>query len=120
MKNDEILLLYGTCPDGETARAIGRSLLEAKLVACVNILPGMTALFQWQGQLEECSEVVLIAKSRHGVWDEVARLYQSLHPYEEPALVALPVSDGLPGFLNWVRTETTSTGDDDTRREPLP
>nr|WP_319388638.1 divalent cation tolerance protein CutA [uncultured Cohaesibacter sp.] len=50
--------------------------LEAKLVACVNILTGMTALFQWQDHLVECGEAVLIAKSRCGVWDEVARLHE--------------------------------------------
>nr|WP_321459843.1 divalent-cation tolerance protein CutA [uncultured Cohaesibacter sp.] len=103
-KND-VLLLYGTCPDAETARKIARSLLDAKLVACVNILAGLTSLYQWQGQIEQSEEVAFIAKSTEGAWSAAAELFQSLHPYEEPALVALPVCDGLPGFMQWVRSE---------------
>lgn len=105
-KNDEVLLLYGTCPDVEAARLIARSMLDAHLVACVNILPGMVSLYQWQGQMEQADEVAFIAKSTRGAWEKASALFQSQHPYEEPALVAVPLSDGLPGFMDWVRSET--------------
>ncbi len=107
-KSDEVLLLYGTCPDVETARMIARAMLQEASVACVNILSGMVSLYQWRGQMEEANEVAFIAKSTRSAWENAARIFQSLHPYEEPALVALPVSEGLPGFMDWVRSETIS------------
>nr|WP_321980103.1 divalent-cation tolerance protein CutA [uncultured Cohaesibacter sp.] len=107
-KSDEVLLLYGTCPDVETARRIARSMLEESSVACVNILSGMVSLYQWQGQMEEANEVAFIAKSTRGAWEKAAKTFQSQHPYDEPALVALPACDGLPGFMDWVRHETIS------------
>lgn len=104
--------LYGTCPDMETARAIASQLLDRRLVACVNLLPGMVSLYHWQGKMEEASEVVFIAKSRRVCWAELSELYTRLHPYEEPSLVALDVSDGLPGYLGWIDAETGGEGPD--------
>ena len=104
--NNDYQLLYGTCPDMECARMIATVLLERRLVACVNILPGMTSLFHWQGEIEEASEVVFIAKALRACWSDLSRVYTELHPYEEPALVALDLSDGLPGFLRWIAEET--------------
>jgi len=76
------------------------------LVACVNLLPGMVSLYHWKDKLEEASEVVFIAKSRADCWDDLAALYTDLHPYDEPALVALDMADGLPGYLRWIDEET--------------
>ena len=104
--NDEALLLYGTCPDMETARKIGAALLEARLVACVNCLPGMVSMYHWKGTIEQDDEVVYIAKTMRSHWGAASRLYGRLHPYEEPALVALDVKDGLEGFISWIAKET--------------
>lgn len=101
-------LLYGTCPDMESARAIASRLLEQRLVACVNLLPSMTSLYRWQGKVEEDSEIVFIAKSHKDCWAELSALYTRMHPYEEPALIALELSDGLPGYLGWLDMETVS------------
>lgn len=98
--------LYGTCPDMESAKAIASALLQQKLVACVNLLPGMLSLYRWQGEMEEASEIVFIAKSRAACWEDLSRLYCELHPYEEPALVALDIKNGLPGYLSWIDHET--------------
>ena len=83
-------------------------MLEAHLVACVNILPGMVSLYQWEGKMEESCEVAFIAKSTSKAWEGASLLFRSMHPYEEPALVALPVTHGLPGFIEWIRGETLS------------
>ena len=105
-KNNTIILLYGTCPDMTVAKSLARSLLDAGLVACVNLVPGMVSLYQWQGQMEESAEVLLIAKTQESRVDAVKVMFAELHPYDEPALIALPVRDGLDGFLRWVAGET--------------
>ncbi|MCV6574722.1 MAG: divalent-cation tolerance protein CutA [Cohaesibacter sp.] len=98
----DVIFLYGTCPDDAIARQIGASLVRLKLVACVNILPGMTSLYRWQGKVEETQEVVFIAKAKRQHYEEIARRFAKLHPYDEPALVVLGVETGLPGYLGWV------------------
>lgn len=105
-KNNNIILLYGTCPDMAVAKGLAKAMLDARLVACVNLLPGMVSLYKWDGKMEESAEVLLLAKTQAVCADAVKTLYADLHPYEEPALVALPVSDGLDGFLSWVASET--------------
>lgn len=102
--NDEILV-YGTCPDMDNARAIAKVLLAEKLVACVNILPGMVSLYRWQGAIEEGQEVVFIAKTTRDCWEEASKTFSDLHPYEVPALVALDITSGLPPFLEWIGQE---------------
>ena len=98
----DVIFLYGTCPDEACAKQIGASLVRLQLVACVNILPGMTSLYRWEGKVEEASEVVFIAKAKREHYDEIAQRFSKLHPYDEPALVVLDVDDGLPGYLSWV------------------
>jgi len=100
--SSDVILLYGTCPDETCAKQIGASLVRLKLVACVNILPGMTSLYHWKGKVEESSEVVFIAKAKRAHYDEIAQRFSKLHPYDEPALVVLDVDNGLPGYLSWV------------------
>ncbi|WP_319533576.1 divalent-cation tolerance protein CutA [uncultured Cohaesibacter sp.] len=104
--NKEHLMLYATCPDMKTGKAIARALLDARLVACVNLLPGMTSLFRWDGEVQEEGEVAFIAKTTRPEIEAAKALFAKQHPYDEPALVALPIVDGLPGFLSWIETET--------------
>ncbi|SNY94158.1 divalent cation tolerance protein [Cohaesibacter sp. ES.047] len=108
----ECLFVYGTCPDAEVGKAIARALLDARLVACVNLLPGMISLFRWDGKVEEAAEVAFIAKTSKSRMPAVKALFEKHHPYEEPALIALPVADGLPGFLSWVISETADPSPD--------
>ena len=98
----DAIFLYGTCPDEVCAKQIAAALVQSKLVACVNILPGMTSLYHWQGKVEEASEVIFIAKAKRQHFEEVAREFTRLHPYDEPALVMLDVENGLPGYLSWI------------------
>ena len=105
---NQTVLLYGTCSDMESGRDIARSLLQARLVACVNLLPGATSLYRWQGAVQEGAEVLFIAKSAKSCWPEASKLFARLHPYDEPALVQLEIADGLAGFLDWIAGETLS------------
>lgn len=94
-----------TCPNPETAQSLARQLLERRLVACVNLVPQVTSMYWWEGKIQEDSEVLLIAKTRAERVEELKRVVPELHPYDVPELVVLPVEDGLPAYLSWVKTE---------------
>ena len=101
-------VLLCTVPDRDTGRAIARRLVEERLAACVNILPGVTSVYAWKGEVNEDEELLLVIKSRAGRYAELERAVVELHPYELPEVVAVPVSDGLPGYLAWI-DESTGT-----------
>ncbi|MFV3076236.1 divalent-cation tolerance protein CutA [Niveispirillum fermenti] len=102
------VLTYVTAPDIETARRIGAALVEERLAACVNILPGMESLYRWQGRVEQASEVVLIAKCRAGGAGALTARVRALHPYELPCIVTLPITGGLPAYLAWLVAGSTA------------
>lgn len=111
---DSILLVYCTAPDLDTARALARTLVEERLAACVNLVPGLTSFYRWQGTVQEDAETLLLIKTaaaRHRALQERLR---ALHPYELPEIIAVPVSAGLPAYLEWVATETLSPPEDPT------
>ena len=95
-----------TCPNPETARSVARQLLERRLVACVNLVPQVTSLYWWEGQIQEDSEVLLVAKTVAERVEELTALLPSLHPYQVPELVVLSVEGGLPAYLNWILEST--------------
>ena len=103
----ETLLVITNCPDEETANAIALELVEAKLAACVNILPRVQSIYRWQGGVESATEIPLFIKSTAARYDELAAAIRRLHPYAVPEVIALPITHGLPAYLNWVATETT-------------
>ena len=100
------VLVYATCPTPELAAAIGRSLIEGRLAACVNILPGMTSIYRWQGAIESAIETVLIAKTTSAQSRGVIASIVSQHPYSVPAVIVLPVLGGAQGYLDWIGFET--------------
>lgn len=102
----DVRSVYLTFPDLEAATRVGRALLEARLVACVNVLPVARSLFWWEGEIQEESEVVALAKTRAELVPAVAERVRQLHPYDTPCVVAFPVADGDAGYLAWVRSAT--------------
>ncbi len=94
-------LVYITTKDHEEATRLGRSLLEAKLVACVNILSQMQSLYWWEGAIEAAAECVLIAKTRKELVEKVIAQVKAEHSYDCPCVVAWPISEGNPAFLEW-------------------
>lgn len=95
-----------TCPDDATARELAGRVVEEKLAACVNILPGLTSVYEWQGRVETDPETLLIIKT---AGDRVAALTDRLgaiHPYDVPEVIALPIEAGLPAYLQWLVDET--------------
>lgn len=96
------LILFCTCPDGNTASSIAQTLIEENLAACVNILPGLTSVYRWQDQIETAQEYLLLIKTRRDIYPRVEQCIQENHPYELPEIVAVSVEHALPEYLKWI------------------
>lgn len=93
--------------DSETAaKALARTLLQEKLAACVHLLPMGTSLYVWQDQLQETPEITLLIKTRPELSESITQRIAELHPYEVPEILTLPVSYGLPAYLQWLTEQT--------------
>lgn len=95
-----------TVPDRESGERIARALVEERLAACVNLLPGVASFYRWEGKVEEASEMLLIIKTGVSRFDVLKKRIQELHPYDLPEIIALPIIHGDRGYLNWI-TEST-------------
>ena len=104
----EYLSVYVTAPSFDVAHKIGRALVEERLAACVNIISGMHSIYRWQGRIETASEVVLIAKSRASLFEEIEKRIMELHPYDCPCIAAWPIAAGHQPYLDWLWQETAS------------
>jgi len=102
----DVLLVATTLPDRATAERIAEALVTARVAACVNILAECTSIYHWQGKLEHSSEVPLLIKTTRDAYAKLESVLRSLHPYDVPEIVALPVTAGLPPYLDWVAQET--------------
>ena len=98
----EINWVYMTAGNKEEARSIGRELVESRLAACVNIIDPMNSIYTWEGKIQEDTEVILIAKTRRALVQELTEKVKDLHSYDCPCIVSLPVSGGNPAFLEWI------------------
>ncbi|THF65129.1 divalent-cation tolerance protein CutA [Pseudothauera rhizosphaerae] len=109
MAADTVLLVFTNAPNTDSARLIARSLVDARLAACVNILPECQSIYRWQGAVEEAAEVPVLIKTTSAHYAAVEAAIRLAHPYELPEIVAVPVERGLPGYLAWVAAETRHT-----------
>lgn len=100
------LLILCTCPDQKTAQAIANRLVDESLAACVNILPGLTSIYQWQGKRESAQEHLLLIKTTNEVYQTLEQTITELHPYELPEVIAVPVTQGLDAYLGWIEQQT--------------
>ncbi len=103
---EEAILVLTNMPDEQSARALARRLVELKLAACVNILPGVQSLYRWQGEIEEAVEITMLIKTTHGRYAEIELAIKENHPYQVPEIIAMPVIEGLPAYLGWIAQET--------------
>lgn len=99
-------LVYCTCPDRDHAERIARALVDERLAACVNLLPGIRSVYRWQGRVEAADEVLLLAKTAADRLDALQARIRALHPYELPEIVAVEIAAGLPPYLDWIVAET--------------
>lgn len=95
-------IVLTTCPDAASAERIARTLVEEDLAACVNILPPMRSVYRWKGKIENASEQLLVIKSAAARFPAIRDRLRSLHPYELPEIIAVPIVDGLPAYLAWL------------------
>jgi periplasmic divalent cation tolerance protein len=101
------LLCLSTCPDAETATRIARALVEERLAACVNRLPGVHSVYRWQAKVIDDAEVLLVIKTTSGRFEALRDRLVELHPYEVPELIAIEVSGGHGAYLDWIAATTT-------------
>ena len=95
-----------TAPDLDTAARRGRALVEERLAACVNLVPGLRSIYRWEGALHDDAEVLLLVKTRTDRLEALSARVKELHPYALPEVLALPASGGSPAYLEWLRTES--------------
>ena len=95
-------------PDRETAERIATALVDERLAACVNIVPGITSVYRWREKIETGTELLLLIKTGRKTAGALQKRICSLHPYELPEIIAVPIQEGLRGYLDWL---TDSLGD---------
>lgn len=99
---EETHLVLVTGPDRETLAEMGRRLVNERLCACVNVLPGLTSIYRWEGAVEEEPEALALLKTTRGRLEDAERRVRELHPYDEPEFLAFDVESGSPSYLAWV------------------
>src|SRR5436190_22095903 len=99
---EKIVLALSTFPDRETAQRISNQLVGEKFAACVNILSGIESIYRWKEKIESGNETLVFFKLSEDRQSTFQEKLQSLHPYEVPEIIIIPVSNGLPEYLRWV------------------
>ncbi len=95
-------VIFCTCPDAGVAERIAERVVDEELAACVNLVPGLTSIYRWEGVLVHDREVLLLIKTRAERFDALAARIRALHPYDVPELIALPIVAGAPDYLAWL------------------
>jgi len=98
------ILAITSCPSDAVAEKISRALVDEQLAACVTRVPGARSIYRWQGEVEETGEILCLIKTTEERLDEMKSRVVSLHPYEVPELIVLPVIEGLAPYLTWLES----------------
>jgi len=96
------IVILITTKDKLEAEKIAKMLIQNKLAACVNILAGVKSLFRWQGKIDQAKEALLIVKSKKEKFDKIAKLVKSMHSYDLPEIIAIPIVSGFKPYLDWI------------------
>jgi periplasmic divalent cation tolerance protein len=96
------LLVLSTCPDHDAALMLANTLIDEALAACINILPGLTSIYHWQGERKTGTEALLLIKTTGENYPALEARIVALHPYELPEIIAVSMEAGLPGYLSWI------------------
>ena len=105
---NDILLVFTNLPDAASAEKLARQLIEARAAACVNQLAPCISTYRWKDNIETATEVPLLIKTTRAAYPRLEKLIREAHPYELPEIIAVPVTAGLPAYLDWVSEETTT------------
>ena len=107
---ERAVFVYTTYPSIVEAEKAGRAIVERRLAACVNILPGMVSHYWWEGKVERGEEVVMIVKTRASLSQNVERAIKDMHSYTTPAILVIPIEDVEKTYLGWLMAETEKKG----------
>jgi periplasmic divalent cation tolerance protein len=103
---DRAVFVYTTFPSVVEAEKAGKALVDGRLAACVNILPGMISHYRWQGAVERAEEAVMIVKTRASLAEPVRAAVKASHPYDTPAIVVLPIESVDETYFAWIMAST--------------
>ena len=106
MNEKSYIIIFITAPSDEEAKKIATTLVNEKLVACVNIIPKIHSIYWWENKVCQEDELMLIAKSTQSLFPSIMDRVKSLHSYKVPEILSFPLSEGLPEYLNWIEEVT--------------
>ena len=106
---DDVLMVFTNLPDRHTAETLANALIDEKVAACVSILGACTSVYRWQGTVEKAEEIPLLIKTTTARYAALEAVIRRLHPYELPEIIAVPLTHGSPGYLQWVKAATQET-----------
>lgn len=104
--DEPLVVALSTVPDAQTAERIARALVDERLIACANLVPNLTSVYRWEGEVRADPEVLLLMKTRRALLPALGERLTELHPYDVPELISAPIEHGLPAYCGWVRDET--------------
>lgn len=102
----DVIVVWVTVPNAASAETLARILVERKLAACVNIIPGVKSVYVWEDQMQTDSEEILLIKTKRNLFENLAEAIKQNHPYSVPEIIATPIVLGSESYLNFVRTHT--------------
>ena len=106
------IVIFMTAPDREEAVKIARQLLNDRLIACANIIGPVSSLFWWKGKVEKAKEFMVFMKSRRNLFEKLSARIKEMHSYEVPEIIALPIIEALPSYLDWLNASLESVSED--------
>jgi periplasmic divalent cation tolerance protein len=106
--NDAVVFCYTTAPEWTEAEILAQTLVEKKLIACANLIPQMTSIYEWQGQITKSHETVILLKTRKSLWEPLRIALTERHPYKTPCLVEIPIDRIHKPFETWILEQTST------------
>jgi len=100
--DQDACVVFCTLPDADIAGRIAGLLVEERLAACVNIIPGLVSVYRWQGAVQQDNEVLLLIKTTPVVYGRLERRLRTLHPYELPEIISVPIQTGQADYMQWI------------------
>ena len=101
------IVIYITTGSANEAKKIGRTLVEEKLVACSNIISPIRSIYRWQGKICDDKEALMVLKTRKSLFKQIVKRVETLHSYDVPEIIAMPITEGSSKYLSWLNEETT-------------
>ncbi len=105
------IVVYSTCSSAEEAKKLATYLVEERLAACVSVVRGIDSYYRWEGKVEQEAEALLIIKTSRDLFERLRTEWEKIHTYEIPELIAMPVIQGAPNYLNWMDAELAAKAD---------